>query len=173
MRLHGDTREVVAMEVVGADPSAASEGQVPQQRRTHYYRDRESRNWTLYVEHYSRVRFRDVYPGIDLVYYGSGSDLEYDFVVSPGADPNAIRLRFSAPARAMLRDDGALVLRTAAGAIVQRAPVVYQQASGRRVPVGGSYVQLGDNEFAFQVEGSPRGEKSGLKAGESIGVFYT
>ena len=115
----------------------------------------------------------DVYPGIDLVYYGSGSDLEYDFVVSPGADPNAIRLRFSAPARAMLRDDGALVLRTAAGAIVQRAPVVYQQASGRRVPVGGSYVQLGDNEFAFQVEGSPRGEKSGLKAGESIGVFYT
>jgi hypothetical protein len=92
---------------------------------------------------YQRLRRSAVYPGIDLVYYGKGTQLEYDFEVAPGADPAKIRLRFeNATGRlnARLGDAGDLLLGTGEDALVQRAPVVYQlTASGARKPVRGAY----------------------------------
>jgi hypothetical protein len=85
------------------------------------------------------VRYREVYPGIDLVFYGNQRRLEYDFVVSPGSDPSKIRLEFQGAEDVSLDEKGNLVLRLKDGEVIQRAPVIYQEVDGRRVDVTGGY----------------------------------
>ena len=71
---------------------------------------------------YARVRYREVYPGVDQVWYGNAGQLEYDFVVAPGADPRAIVLRFEGADRMEVDASGGLVLHTRAGELRQAAP---------------------------------------------------
>lgn len=92
------------------------------------------------VPTFRRLQRKAVYPGIDVVYYGNGGELEYDLEISPGADPSRIRMRFSGADRVALNDRGEIVLSLGDGTIVQRTPVVYQRrASGEIVPVPASY----------------------------------
>lgn len=88
---------------------------------------------------WERLRFRSVYEGIDVVYYGNGPHLEYDFLVAPGADPGVIRTAFAGVRRIRLNSAGDLVLETAAGEYRQRRPVAYQERDGKRTPVEASY----------------------------------
>ncbi len=89
---------------------------------------------------YRRLRERGVYPGIDVVYYGSGREIEYDFEIAPGADPSRIRMRFAGVDSVRINAAGDLVLSLGSGEVVQRAPVVYQRtASGEIVAVAASY----------------------------------
>ena len=62
--------------------------------KANYFIGRDPKRWRTDVAGYAKLRCRGVYPGIDLLYYGSGRELEYDFVVAPGGDPTRIRLRF-------------------------------------------------------------------------------
>ena len=89
---------------------------------------------------YARVRYVDLYPGVDLVYYGRPRQLEYDFVLAPGADPDQIALAFDGADRVEIDAGGDLVLHTAAGELRQPRPIVYQDIDGARRPVVGDYV---------------------------------
>ncbi len=92
------------------------------------------------VPAYSRLHRKEIYPGIDLVYYGHGSEIEYDFEIAPGADPSRIRMRFDGADTVALNDRGEVSLQLGAGEIVQRAPVVYQKrASGEIVKIDARY----------------------------------
>ena len=111
--------------------------------------------WHTGIRSYSRVRYDGVYPGIDVVYYGNQSQLEYDFVLAPGADPSAIRIEFCGADRLRLNADGDLVVEAAGSEMVQRRPMVYQHdssAAGRH-EVATHYALLGRNIVGFQVEG--------------------
>ena len=88
---------------------------------------------------YRRVRYDDVYPGIDLVYYSRARSLEYDFVVAPGVDPNQIGLRIDGAERVEVDGEGTLVVHTAAGDVRQPRPVAYQRIGGIRRPVTADY----------------------------------
>ena len=101
-------------------------------------------NWHTGVPSYSRVRYHDVYPGVDVVYYGNQNQLEFDFVLQPGADPRAIRMKFhgaaSAPGGLSISREGDLVLETSGARIVQKKPLIYQEdprTSERREIAGG------------------------------------
>jgi uncharacterized protein (TIGR03437 family) len=85
------------------------------------------------VPQFARVRYRNAWPGIDVVFYGNAEQLEYDVLVAPGADPRRIRLEFEG-AGPVRREAGDLVFGTAAGELRQRAPVIYQ--AGRQVAGG-------------------------------------
>jgi hypothetical protein len=101
-----------------------------------------------------RVVYRDVYAGIDLAYYGnSQGQLEYDFIVQPGADPGIIVQRFGGASGLDLDAEGNLIVHSAAGAdVLVSAPVLYQQADdGSRQRVAGSFVLLGGDEVGYQV----------------------
>ena len=100
---------------------------------------------------YGKVNYQDVYPGVDLVYYGNQRELEYDFVVAPGRDPAQIALEFAGMESLRLDATGNLVLRTALGDVVQRKPVVYQEVGGKRRPVEGAYRLLADNRVGFAI----------------------
>jgi len=92
------------------------------------------------VPTFSRLHRMAVYPGIDVVYYGNGGELEYDFEIAPGANPSAIRMRFDGADRVRLNQRGEVVLSLGAGEIVQRTPVVYQRRpSGEIVAVKSAY----------------------------------
>jgi len=89
---------------------------------------------------YGGVRYADLYPGIDLVYYGRGQRLEYDFVVAAGADPDRIVLVFEGAERPTVDAAGTLVVHTPAGLLRQPRPVVYQEIDGARHPIDGRYL---------------------------------
>ena len=111
------------VEFEGARPGARFEASVPASSRMQYFlgKSRTER------QGYTRLRQKDVYPGIDVVYYGKGQDLEYDFEIAPGADPSKIRLRFPGAEDVKLQDNGELLLTLGSSKLGQRPPVVYQR----------------------------------------------
>lgn len=112
----------------------------------------DPRSWRMNIPTYAEVQYHDVYPGIDVRYYGRQRQLEYDFVVRPGADPDAIALRFEGAETVHVDADGELVVRLGEGEVRHRKPYVYQQAGGLRQEIGGIYEIRGGGEVGFRVE---------------------
>jgi Beta-propeller repeat len=104
-------------------------------------------NWHAGVANYARVKYQAVYPGIDVVYYGNGSQLEYDFNLQPGANPAAIRMHFS-DGEVKVTPAGDLGVVTAKGLVLQKQPVIYQL--GKRV--SGRYKLLAANTVGIEVD---------------------
>ena len=117
-------------------------------------------HWHTGVPNYSRVRYRAVYPGIDVVYYGNPSRLEYDFVLQPGADPRAIRLKFRGAGHLRITAEGDVAYESAGRRMVQERPVIYQE-DGRtavRREVQGRYVMMARNVVGIRLEHYDRTE---------------
>jgi hypothetical protein len=142
---------VVRLKLVGANPRPEMSASNELPGKSHYFRGADPGRWTRDVAQYARVRYRAVYPGVDLVYHGRQGRLEYDFEVSPGSDPRAIRLRLVGAEGMRLDERGSLVVETGAGRLVQQAPTVYQEIGGERRQVAGGYVLQGGNEVGFTV----------------------
>src|SRR5262249_25374310 len=121
--------------------------------KTNYFLGNDSTKWTTNVSSFSKVEYHNLYPGIDAVYYGTNSQkgLEYDLVVSPGADPSAVKLSFTGADGTSVDSQGNLVLHTAAGDVVQKTPSVYQQVGAAKVAVAGRYALATDGSASFQV----------------------
>ncbi len=112
-----------------------------------YFRGNDPAKWRTGIPTYSRVRADNVYPGIDLVFHGNQTRLEYDFVVSPAADPSRIRLRFSGAFR---RDpEGNLILSTHSGHFIQRRPIAYQDIGGERREIPSRFAVRRNGEISF------------------------
>lgn len=141
---------VVRLKLAGANQASASQGQQPLPGKANYLIGSDPSKWHRNVPTFSKVRFAKVYPGIDQVFYGNQRQLEYDFVVAPGADPSKIRVHVSGADRMSLDKNGNLVLATHAGPLVQAKPYVYQEVNGVRKQVAGGYV-LRKDEVGFQV----------------------
>lgn len=110
-----------------------------------WFRGNDKSKWIANIPNYAQVKANAVYPGIDLVYYGNQSKLEYDFVVAPGANPSNIKLRFDGATGVKTDAAGNLVIATSAGDLVQNKPVLYQEIAGVRKPVDGSFAVSGRN----------------------------
>jgi hypothetical protein len=127
----GSAEEVLRLDFVGGNASAGAEGQGLQPSITNYVVNGDAAASHAKVPNYSSVVVRNIYPGIDVEFYGSGSgSLEYTFVVHPGADPSAIQLRWSGANGLSLDPQGNLDLSTAGGTIVDKAAVAYQGDTG-------------------------------------------
>ena len=117
---------------------------------SHYLRGQDQSRWITDVPHFRRVRYREVYPGIDQVFYGSAGALEYDLIVRPGADPRAIRLRIDGTRHLSLDAAGDLRIQAGATRLVQHRPAVYQEDGGRRRPVWARFALAG-NQVRFML----------------------
>ena len=107
--------------------------------------------WRTNIPTYARVRYERVYPGVDLVFHGNGAQLEYDFVVAPGADPGAITLDFPGARRMWLDRAGNLVISAGEEKIIQMKPVIYQQIDGVRDEIDGGYRLTRGHRAAFRL----------------------
>jgi hypothetical protein len=150
---------LVRMTLAGQNPRPRIEGMELQQSVSNYLRGNSDADWRNSIPHFARVRYRSVYPGIDLIYYGHDGQLEYDFRIEPNVDPNIIELEFSGIENLSIDGEGHLVLHTGAGEIRHQRPVAYQEREGRRTPVDAEYVLRGPNRAAFALgaydSGSP------------------
>jgi hypothetical protein len=128
------------MKLDGADPSALSRGLDEAESKSNYFVGNDPEKWRTEIPNFRTVKYEQIYPGIDLVYYGNGQKLEYDFVVEPNADPRRIALAFSGALSARIdKLSGDLHLTTTLGVIRQLKPVVYQVIDGVRHEIASSY----------------------------------
>jgi hypothetical protein len=149
--LNGSGSARLRIALPGSHPKPAIEALDPLPARTTYLLGNQPARWKANVPHFGRVRYREVYPGIDVVYLSSGRQLEYDFVVSAGANPGRIRLRFSGADSLHLDADGGLVLAVGGREIRQPKPVLYQERAGVRTPVEGRYLLARNGEVSFEI----------------------
>ncbi len=145
--------QVLQVKLVGANPFSQIEGTGRLSGNSNYFIGNDSSRWRTGVPSYAKVRYRDVYPGIDIVYYGIGRrQLEYDFVLAPGADPKAIKLRFEGASGLARDSDGGMIVRLSdGGKMIQRMPTIYQERSGKREKVDGKCVIRGKNTIGFDL----------------------
>ena len=137
--------------LVGANPQPHAAGLEKLPGRVNYFRGKDPARWRTNIPAYAQVRYREIYSGIDLVYYGTQRQLEYDFVVRPGADPKSIILAFEGAEKIEVNPEGDLLLHTAGGAIRHRKPVIYQEVDGARREIAGGYVLKGAREVGFKL----------------------
>src|SRR5208337_3887386 len=145
----GESSAVLRMRLVGANASAAVTGADELPGKSNYFIGNDPKKWRTNVPNYAKVKYAGVYPGVDLVYYGNqGGQLEYDFVVAPGANPNVIVLDVAAglslhPSSEnggaepplQIASDGDLVVKTDGGEVRFHKPVVYQTGIDHRSAV--------------------------------------
>ncbi|MGH9768337.1 MAG: SBBP repeat-containing protein [Blastocatellia bacterium] len=122
--------------------------------KSNYFIGNDPKEWRTDIPNYSRVRYRGVYPGIDVVYYGNQRRIEYDFVVSPHSDPNQIRLALEGAEKMAIDEQGDLALDIGGEQLRMRAPVIYQETNGARRQIAGRYILL-DNNSPFPTPHSP------------------
>jgi hypothetical protein len=140
---------VVSMKLDGANTNAAVTGASQLPGKVNYFIGKDASKWRTDIPTYAQVKYAGIYPGIDLVYYGNQKQLEYDFVVAPGADPKAIAFDVKGASALRLSKQGDLVMKTAAGDVKFAKPVVYQEIAGERREVAGKFVLKGEHEVKF------------------------
>ena len=146
----GSTR-TVEMRFSGANPAAEIQGDGLMPGKINYLTGSSPAQWRTGISLFSQVRVQEIYPGIDLVYYGNGTQLEYDFTVAAEANPDVINIRFSGADRISINPQGELVLQLGDSTILQPKPVIYQNVDGQRKAIAGGYKITGPHEVAFAV----------------------
>jgi uncharacterized repeat protein (TIGR01451 family) len=142
--------EAVRMTLVGANPGATVAGGDRLPGISNYFIGNDPKKWHTGIPQFAGVRYQSVYPGIDLVFYGSQGHLEYDFKVAPGADPSQAELQFDGAAKLEL-SGGDLILKGTGADVRLQAPRVYQTAAGHQQAVEGRFVLRAANRVGFEI----------------------
>jgi uncharacterized repeat protein (TIGR01451 family) len=135
---------VVRLSFPGANATPSLEGRHPLPGGANYFIGNDPARWQVNVPTYAELAYRDLYPGVDLVYSGHAGQLKSDFHLAPAVDPGVIRLAYRGIQGARILPDGALSLQTALGELVEAPPLVFQETGGRRLDVDGRYVILAE-----------------------------
>ena len=148
----------VRLHLVGANSGSRITGINPLQGKVNYFIGNDPKKWRTDVRTYARVRYAQVYPGVDLVFYGNQRQLEYDFVVAPGADPKSIRFNLQGAQKLHMDSKGDLILSIPDGEVTLQKPRVYQVVNGERREIAGSYILTKDHQVGFSVAAYDRRE---------------
>jgi len=144
-------RIVLRTKFLGANPSPSVTGLDELPGKSNYFIGNSPKEWHTNIPNFARVKYNDVYPGVDLIYYGNQRYLEYDFIVTPGSDPETIRLGFDGVEKTEIADNGDVVLQTASGEIRYHKPMLYQEVGGFKKSVPGHFVLKGKDQVGIQV----------------------
>jgi RHS repeat-associated protein len=142
---------VLRMKFEGANPGPEVVGLENLPGKSNYFLGNNPKDWHTGVPSYARIEYREVYPGVDLVFYGNQRRLEYDFIVAPGADPSVVALRIDGASGMRIDSDGNLLIRVRDGEAELRKPIVYQEGETGRGEIAGGYILAGDHSVRFTV----------------------
>jgi hypothetical protein len=146
-----DPLAIVRMKLVGANAKPRAEALDELTGKVNYFISNDPKKWRTNVPIYTKVCYRDVYPGVDLMYYGNQRQLEHDFIVAPGADPRSITLNLAGAEKLSLDPQGALVLAVKDGELRLDKPHIYQEMDGARREISGGYVLKNAHQVSFQI----------------------
>jgi hypothetical protein len=142
---------VLRMQLVGANTAPRFDALDELPGKSNYLTGNQPANWHVGIPNYRKVAEREVYPGIDLVYYGTQRQIEYDFVVGPGANPRIIRLAVEGPTKLHVDARGELVASVDGGEVRLKKPFAYQEVDGGKQTVASNYVLRRDGGVAFRL----------------------
>ncbi|RKX27401.1 MAG: hypothetical protein DRP45_01190, partial [Candidatus Zixiibacteriota bacterium] len=140
---------VIKANFVGANPNPTVHGQDMMEYKCNYFIGNDPNEWHTDVSNYESIVLEEVYPGIDLKYYGNGRQMEYDFIVSPGADFAQIEIEYEGARSLYVNDAGELVVETEWNSVTEHRPIVFQVIGDKRQSIEGEYVLTDDNSFGF------------------------
>jgi hypothetical protein len=143
--------DVVRLKLMGANPNPKITGLDELPGKNNYFIGNNPAKWRTGVSTYGKVKVEDVYPGIDLIYYGNQRQLEYDWIVNSGADSKAIKFAVEGKDDISLDADGNLLL-DGKGELRLNKPFIYQQCAGSRMEIAGRYILIGKREAGFQLD---------------------
>ena len=143
--------ETLTMQLAGADASAHAVQNAGATGHANYFLGRDHSKWRTDVPLYNRVTYRQVYQGVDLVYYGNQRQLEYDFLVRPGVDPKRIALKFGGAKTVRLAANGDLVLGLKQDEVRWHKPLTYQIVAGKKRMVASSFVLKKGGKVGFSL----------------------
>ena len=139
------------MKLEGSNALAEMKGREQLPGKSNYIHGRDPKNWRTDIPVYAKIEQKNVYDGIDILYYGNQQQLEYDFIVAPGASPDRIKLRFDGAERIRIDSNGDLVLSTAVGELRQKRPYAYQESGDGRQDIAARYVIKGKHKVGLRV----------------------
>lgn len=164
----------IALDFLNANPDARPIGGDRAVPVVSYFKGKPA-DWRTGLPTYSRIIYRDLWPGIDLAYYGNVNELKYEFIVHPGADPGQIRLAYRGASRVKLDDAGGLEVQTPAGRFRDGTPVAYQEIGNQRRPVALAYNLLdagaGTEAQRLRDEESDHGADPAIPYGFKVGDY--
>ncbi|HWO29016.1 MAG TPA: SBBP repeat-containing protein, partial [Candidatus Acidoferrum sp.] len=146
-----DLSSVVHMHLLGANAQARVEGTSTTSGTANYFIGNDPGKWRTGVARYARVSYQNLYPGVNMAFHGSGRELEFDFVLAPGANPAPIGFQFSGNHGVKTDDSGDLIISSAAGNVLLHKPVAYQEQNGARQPVDARFVLKAANQVSFEL----------------------
>ena len=141
----------VQLQLVGANPSSTAEALDRVAFTSAYFTANDPKGLLRNLPNYAKVRYRGVWPGIDVVYYGNRDQLEYDMVVAPQADPHSITIKLTGESRFALNSAGDLELQTPYGTVTHHRPLAFQLIDHRRKEVPAGYNLVAANEVRIQL----------------------
>jgi hypothetical protein len=144
-------RETLRLELVNGDPKARIAPLGQTESVTNYFPSRNPSSWHVHIPNFRQVRYSDIYPGIDVLFYGSGTHLEHDFIVAPFADYRKIRMRAAGAREISVQPDGSLKIALANGNLIFHSPDVYQTLKPGREYRRGRFTLLARNEIGFAI----------------------
>ncbi len=139
----------VRVTFVGATGLEQLSGRTSAPFETHYLTGAGPASWVQSVPSYHELLITDIYESVDLRFRGSGRQLEYDFIVHPGADPTGILVRYDGADSLWITPGGELKIATELGVITERKPIVFQVIAGEVVPVSADYEIVDEFTFGF------------------------
>ncbi|MEE9553720.1 MAG: SBBP repeat-containing protein, partial [candidate division Zixibacteria bacterium] len=137
---------------IGANPNPEVIGTDRLSHNNNYFYGNNQSKWRTDVPNYSTIIYKDIYPGIDLKYYGNGQGMKYDFIVNPGADISLIQIHYKGVDNLAITPNGDLEAATLFGSIHENIPSVYQEIGSGKREVTGRYVITAPGVFGFEVD---------------------
>jgi uncharacterized repeat protein (TIGR01451 family) len=142
--------QTLQMKFAGANPNVSLHAADQLPGKSNYFIGNDPAKWRTGLPQFARVRYENVYAGINLVFYGNAGHLEYDFQVAPGADPSQAQLEFNGAKKLEVKG-GSLVIEGENGSVRLDAPTVYQEIDGRRKAIEGAFALRAANRAGFEI----------------------
>jgi hypothetical protein len=139
------------LEILSPDHNAAPIAEELLKGKSNYLLGSDSARWIRDVPNYARIGYQNIYPGISLVFYGTGSELEHDFTVAAGADPSSIAFQLQGAKKIDLARNGDLEIQLDSGKLVLRKPVAYQTSAQGRDTVDANFLLAKDGSVSFRL----------------------
>ena len=155
-------KQIIQLQVLEANPTPDIRGVNETPTTVHRLIGADPAHWQTHIPVYAQVRYDAIYPGIDLLYYGNQDQLEYDFIVHPGADPSAITLGIQGADAATLEADGHLRLSLPGGTLRLQKPMLSQTVNGQTTDIPGHFLLR---------ESAPSNPRAPIQVAFAVGAY--
>ncbi len=166
-----NAESVIRMTMPGANPQPVITSEDQQPGLKNYLIGNDPKHWHTNIPAFARVRYSDVYPGVDVVYHGV-RQLEFDVVVNAGANPDQIELSFDGAKRISTDASGNLILTSEAGELRLQHPVSYQEENGTRQAVDSRFVVKNDHQVVFALGSYDRSRQLVIDPSVSFATYF-